>query len=494
MKLPSEIYSVESVRAIDRTAINDAGIGGYTLMTRAAQAALDEAQALFPDARRWQVVCGGGNNGGDGYVLARLAAAHGIGVSVLTLVSPDSLQGDAATAFQDFAAEGGMATDYEGDLDPEADLLVDALLGSGLERDVKGKFAGVVDAVNRHPAPVMALDIPSGLNADSGAVMGVAINADLTVTFVGLKTGLFLNDGPAFVGDLRFAGLDIPAECCASQQAVLRRIDDEAIKSLLPPRKRNAHKGDFGHVLIVGGGPGMSGAVRLCGEAALRTGAGLVSVATHPSHHAIVACGRPELMCHAVQTADDLAPLVARASVIAIGPGLGRGEWSQTMFNAVMQSDLPDLPMVIDADALNILSESEVRKPDWILTPHPGEAARLLARKTVDIQEDRRGSLKDLAEKYGGTPVLKGAGSLIAATGGPAWLCSAGNPGMAAPGMGDVLTGIVAALRAQGLSAEMAAVAGVEIHARAGDAAAASGQRGLMASDLLQELRAWVNP
>ena len=494
MKLPSEIYSVESVREFDRIAINDAGIGGYTLMTRAAQAALDEAQARFPDARHWQVICGGGNNGGDGYVLARLAAGHGIRVSVLTLVSPDTLRGDAATAIQDFVAEGGVAADYAGDLDPDADLLVDALLGSGLERDVEGRFAEVVDAVNRHPAPVLALDIPSGLNADSGAVMGVAVKADLTVTFVGLKTGLFLNDGPALVGDLRFAGLDIPADCRASQPAVLRRIDDEAIRSLLPPRKKNAHKGDFGHVLIVGGGPGMSGAVRLCGEAALRSGAGLVSVATHPSHHAIIASGCPELMCHAVQSADDLAPLLERASVIALGPGLGGGEWSQAMFDAVMQSELPDLTMVIDADGLNLLSESEVRKPDWILTPHPGEAARLLDRNTVDVQGDRRGSLKDLTEKYGGTPVLKGAGSLIAAADGPAWLCSAGNPGMAAPGMGDVLTGIVAGLRAQGLSAEMAAVAGVEIHARAGDAAAASGERGLMASDLVQELRTWVNP
>ena len=491
MKLPSEIYSVESVREIDRIAINDAGIGGYTLMTRAAQAAMDEAQRRFPDARRWQVICGGGNNGGDGYALARLASAQGVGVSVLALVSPDALKGDAATAYQDFTAEGGMAAAYEGSLDPEADLLVDALLGSGLERNVEGKFAEAVDGVNRHPAPVIALDIPSGLNADSGAVMGIAIKADLTVTFVGLKTGLFLDDGPVLVGDLCFAGLDIPAWCRASQQAILRRIDDDAINSSLPPRKRNAHKGDFGHVLIVGGGPGMSGAVRLCGEAALRTGAGLVSVATHPSHHAIVSAGRPELMCHAVQSADDLAPLLARASVIALGPGLGRGAWSQTMFDAVMQSELP---MVIDADALNILGESDVRRPDWILTPHPGEAARLLERKTVDIQADRRGSLEDLAVKYGGTPVLKGAGTLIAATDGPAWLCSAGNPGMAAPGMGDVLTGIIAALRAQGLSAEMAGVVGVEIHARAGDVAAQSGQRGLMASDLLQELRAWVNP
>ena len=184
MNLPAEIYSVESVRAIDQSAINDAEISGYTLMTRAAEAALDEAQARFPAAKRWQVICGSGNNGGDGYVLARLAAARGIGVSVLTMSSPDSLQGDAATAFQDFAAEGGAAATYEGSLDTEAELLVDALLGSGLERDLEGSYAEVVDAIKRHAAPVLALDIPSGLNADTGTVMGVAVQADLTVTFV----------------------------------------------------------------------------------------------------------------------------------------------------------------------------------------------------------------------------------------------------------------------------------------------------------------------
>lgn len=491
MSLPAEIYSVDSVRAIDQSAINDAEISGYTLMTRAAEAALDEAQARFPAAKRWQVICGSGNNGGDGYVLARLAAARGIGVSVLTMSSPDSLQGDAATAFQDFVAEGGAAATYEGSLDTEAELLVDALLGSGLERDLEGGYAEVVDAIKQHAAPVLALDIPSGLNADTGSVMGVAVQADLTVTFVGLKCGLLLKEGPACVGDLRFAGLDIPAECRAKQPAVLRRIGDAELGSLQAPRKRDAHKGDFGHVLIVGGAPGMSGAVRLCGEAALRSGAGLVSVATHPSHHAMIASGRPELMCNAVESADDLAPLLARATVIAVGPGLGTGEWSQAMFDAVMQSDLP---MVVDADALNLLSQSDVRKTDWILTPHPGEAARLLESSTGEVQEDRRGAVANIAERYGGTAILKGSGSLVTAVDGPSWLCTAGNPGMAAPGMGDVLTGIIAALRAQGLPPEMAAVAGVHIHARAGDAAAVAGQRGLLASDLLQELRTWVNP
>jgi NAD(P)H-hydrate epimerase len=423
-------------------------------------------------------------------------------LSVLMLSEPDSLQGDAATAIQDFAAEGGAAVPYDGSLDAEAELLVDALLGSGLERDVEGRYAEVVDAMNdvegryaevvdamnQHAAPVLSLDVPSGLN---GRVMGVAVQADLTVTFVGLKRGLFLNEGPDYAGDLRFAGLDIPPECRATEQAVLQRMDEATIKSLLTPRKRDAHKGDFGHVLIVGGGPGMSGAVRLCGEAALRSGAGLVSVATHPSHHAMIASGRPELMCHAVETAKDLAPLLKRATVIALGPGLGTGKWSQAMFDAVAKSDLP---MVVDADALNLLSQSEVRKADWILTPHPGEAARLLDCSTAEVQEDRGGAVRDIAEKYQGTAILKGSGTLVTAGDGPCWLCTAGNPGMAVPGMGDVLTGIIVALRAQGLTAEMAAVAGVDIHAHAGDAAAASGQRGMLASDLLQELRAWVNP
>ena len=489
--MPTEIYSVASVRAIDYAAINDAGIAGYTLMTRAAEAALTAAQARFAHTTRWQVICGSGNNGGDGYVLARLAAATGLDVSVVALSPPESLQGDAATAWQDFVAAGGAVDRYEGAIDAAADLLVDALLGSGLERDVAGPFAAVIDAINQHAASVVALDIPSGLSADSGAVMGVAVQADLTVTFVGLKCGLFLNDGPDYVGELRFAGLEIPAECRATQKAQLRRIDRSMIRALLPPRQRNAHKGDFGHVLIVGGGPGMSGAVRLCGEAALRSGAGLVSVATHPAQHAVVASGRPELMCHATENAADLAPLMERATTIAIGPGLGTGAWSRSMFDTVMQCGLP---LVVDADALNLLRESEVRRPDWILTPHPGEAARLLECTVGEVQEDRCGALTKIADRYGGTAVLKGSGSLVTAAAGANWLCTAGNPGMAAPGMGDVLTGIIAAMRSQGLSAEMAAVAGVDIHAHAGDAAAASGQRGLIASDLLQELRAWVNP
>jgi len=491
MSLPAEIYAVADVRKIDHAAINDAGISGYALMTRAAQVALDAARAEFPDAKRWQVVCGSGNNGGDGYVLARLAALQGIGVSVLTLADPETLSGDAATACVDFAAEGGVLANFEGALDDAAELLVDGLLGSGIERDVTGQYAEVINAMNAHSAPVLALDIPSGLNADSGAVMGMAVRAALTVTFVGLKGGLFLDTGPEYTGRLCFAGLDIPEECYAGKFAKMRRISSDLVRSALSPRKRDAHKGDFGHVLVIGGGTGMPGAVRLCGEAALRSGAGLVSIATDPAHAAFLTVNRPELMSVGVANAQDLQPLLEKATIIALGPGLGSNDWSQAMFNAALQSGLP---LVVDADALNLLAATDERRDDWILTPHPGEAARLLDTNNKDIQADRSGALASLRQKYGGTVVLKGSGSLVSSNDGPDWLCSAGNPGMASPGMGDVLTGIVVAMRAQGMAPERAAVVAVEIHAQAGDAAAVAGQRGLLASDLLEELRVWVNP
>lgn len=489
--LPADIYSVENVRRIDHAAINDAGISGYALMTRAAQAALDFAMDRFPDARHWQILCGGGNNGGDGYVLARLAANQGIAVSVMTMVSPDTLAGVARSALEDFAAEGGGLATWEGELDSDADLLVDGMLGSGLKREVGGDFAAAVAAINQHSAPVLSLDIPTGINGDSGAVMGVAVRASMTVTFVGLKGGLFLAEAPEYVGELRFAGLDIPAECRADISADMRRITGAMLVKNLPARKRNAHKGDFGHVLVVGGAPGMPGAVRLAGEAALRAGAGRVSIATHPSHQASIMAGRPELMCHALDDPGDIERLIDDSTVVVLGPGLGQTDWSIAIFEALVNRPLS---LVMDADALNLLADREQRRDDWILTPHPGEAARLLGETSANIQSDRTAALNGIVSRYGGSIVLKGAGTLISSHNGPAWLCTAGNPGMAAPGMGDVLTGIIAALWAQGLGRKQAAVLGVEIHARAGDAAAAAGERGMLASDLINELRDRVNP
>ncbi len=489
--LPHSVYSVEGVREVDRAAIEGLGIPGYTLMTSAAMEALDEAISLFPNAKRWQVICGAGNNGGDGYVLARLAAQRGISVSVIAIAPAGKLTGDAKTAHAEYVADGGQVGCWEGALDAHPDLIVDALLGSGLQRDVEGQYADVIDAINGHAAAVMALDIPSGLDGDTGAIRGTAVRADLTVTFVGLKTGLFLNDGPDCVGEVRFSDLQIPHQCYEHSEERLRRIDYAGFGKMMPPRSQSAHKGDFGHLLLIGGGPGMPGAIRLAGEAALRCGAGRVSVATHPSHHAAITSGRPELMCHAIDQPSDIRPLLERVDTIALGPGLGTAKWGRSLFNEAIKSNLP---MVVDADALNLLADSPDHRDNRILTPHPGEAARLLEARAASIQENRPGAIEKLAGKYGGTIVLKGAGTLVSSSDGATWISTSGNPGMASPGMGDVLTGVIAALLAQGMPFEMAAAFGVEIHALAGDRAAQSGQRGLIASDVLRELKSLVNP
>ena len=408
--LPANIYAVAAVRETDRTTIEDHGVPGYTLMSRAGAAAVAEARALFPDARRWQVVCGAGNNAGDGYVVARLAAFEGIAVSVLTLVDPERLEGDAATAYGDFAAEGGVVVPWEGQLDGEADLLVDGLLGSGLERNVTGDFADAVAAINAHPSPALALDIPTGLHGDSGEILGCAVRADLTVTFVGLKAGLFLGEGPNCRGVLRFAGLDIPDSYREGIEPAFRRIDDAMYSAALPRRQRSGHKGDYGHVLIVGGGEGMPGAVRLAGEAALRCGAGLVSIATHPSHAALLVASRPELMSHGVADASELEPLLQRADVVAFGPGLGQSDWARALYARVAALSRPT---VWDADALNLLAEQPQPADSRVITPHPGEAGRLLGVSAAEIQADRAGALESLQARYGGTVVLKGAGSLV---------------------------------------------------------------------------------
>lgn len=489
--LPANIYSVAAVRETDRVAIEESGVPGYTLMERAGAAAVNASRSRFPNAVRWQVICGAGNNGGDGFVVARLAAEAGIDVSVLTLVDPARLSGDAATAHKEFIAAGGSVMAWAGLLDAKADLIVDAILGSGLERDVAGEFAAAVAAINAHPAPVHAMDIATGIHGDTGAVMGSAVVADLTTTFVGLKAGLFLGSGPDFCGEIAFSDLEIDDECRANIKPVYQRIDQSLLKQTLPPRARDAHKGDFGHVLVVGGGPGMSGAARLCAEAALRAGAGRVSLATHPDHAALISAARPELMSHGISDADELLPLLDKVDVVAFGPGLGQSDWARELFAVVAASDHAT---VWDADGLNLLARAPDTRENRVITPHPGEAATLLELDTTAVQADRAMAVDALAGKYGGIAVLKGAGTLISSESGVPFLCTAGNPGMAAAGMGDVLTGIIAALIGQGLSLSVAARAGVELHARAGDLAAESGERGMLASDLIAALKGVANP
>ncbi len=488
--LPYDLYRAAQVRELDRIAIEDYSIPGMTLMQRAGAAAFRLMQWCWSGAEQITVLCGTGNNGGDGFVVALLAREAGLKVQVLQLGDPDRLRGDARTAADAFLAGGGRVEPFAG-IPAETDLIVDGVLGTGLERPVEGRWKAALDEINRHPAPVLALDIPSGLHADSGRVLGAAVQADATISFIGLKQGLFSGEGPACSGKIYFNRLDVPSGVYEKQSPSAYRVDWSQQSRRLRSRERTAHKGDFGHVLVVGGERGYTGAVMMAGEAAARTGAGLVSLATRPEHAALLNLHRPELMCHGVETAAELRPLISRANVIAIGPGLGTSAWARLLLNVVLESGLP---LVVDADALNLLALEPQKRENWILTPHPGEAGRLLNNTAVEIQQERFRSVTALQEKYGGTVVLKGAGTLVYSGPGASMdICTDGNPGMASGGMGDLLTGMVAAFVAQGFAPAPAARLGVCLHAAAADRAAAKGERGLLAGDLMEEIRPLVN-
>ncbi len=489
--LPDFVYPVAAVRDIDRAAIEDAGIPGYTLMTRAAASALEHAQESWPFVKRFLFLAGPGNNAGDAYVMARLARAEGYSVRLIALADPDSLTGDALTAAKEFLSAGGRVETFDGSLDVATDLIVDGLFGSGLARDVEGAYRTAIDVINAHGAPVLALDIPSGIAGDSGARLGTAVRADLTVAFVGLKPGYFLGDGINHTGRLVFAGLDVPDACYDNDRAVMRRVTDPEVKAALSPRPRNSHKGDFGHVVVLGGTAGMPGAALLAGEAALRAGAGKVTVATHPLHAAMLVTAVPELMVTGVESTVDVETLLERADVLAFGPGIADDDWSRVAYRAASAATLPQ---VWDAGALTLLAERPNAVERRIITPHPGEAARLLGWSTARVQAERLEALEALVAIAGGVAVLKGACSLVGSIGAAARVVTRGNPGMATAGMGDVLTGVIAAMLGQGLSLPDAAAIGAEVHAHAGDLAAGDEPRGLVATDVLTALKACVNP
>jgi hydroxyethylthiazole kinase-like uncharacterized protein yjeF len=491
-RLPHALYRAEQVREFDRLAIEAFGIAGRVLMERAGAAAYRELRRRWPRACDITVLCGVGNNAGDGYVVARLARADGLAVQVLQLGDAARLAGDALGMREAYQQAGGAIHPYQA-LPKRTDVLVDAVLGTGLERAVSGQWAEALKALCAHRAPVLAIDIPSGLHADTGRVMGQAAQAEATVSFIGLKQGMFTAQGADCCGEIVFSGLEVPAQVYSQQILAARRVDWRKQRDGLPPRRRSAHKGDFGHVLVIGGAAGFSGAARLAGEAALRCGAGLVSVATHPAHASTLNLGRPELMCHAITAAVELEQWLGRASVAVVGPGLGQGEWGAELLRCVLASGLP---LVLDADALNLLAQAPQRSDNWILTPHPGEAARLLSVSIGEIQADRFAAARQLHERYGGTIVLKGSGTLIhGGSSRPPAVCSDGNPGMASGGMGDALSGLIAGFVAQGFEREEAAVMGVCLHGAAADQAAlARGERGLLASDLWHYLGALLNP
>ena len=484
-KLPESVYLAEQVREMDRLAIEEHGIPGIDLMRKAGLAVFNTIQKYYL-AYDVTVFCGAGNNAGDGYVVAKLALEAGLKVSVCYLSKPENLIGDAYTAYQDYIQAGGEVSEFSSTTFINKSVIIDALLGTGLNRNLSGKYAQAIALINNSTYPVISVDIPTGLNADTGDLMGCAVKADYTVSFIGLKQGMFTGFAAEYCGNIIFDSLNIPEDVFNQTVSSSRLIS----KSCLPRRHQCAHKGNNGHVLIVGGDNGFSGAIRLAAEAALRVGAGLVSVATRKNHAGLINIGRPELMCHGVEHVDELIPLLEKASVVVIGPGLGQKLWGAEMFYQVVESEKP---MVIDADALNLLANKGFSFNNWVLTPHPGEAGRLLKCSTLEIAKDRFKAVSKLQKQYGGVVVLKGAGTLVN-TGEEIAISTTGNPGMASGGMGDTLTGMIGGLIAQGMTLENATTSAVYLHGKAADLSAQKqGEIGLLASDLMPFIRKLVN-
>lgn len=482
--LPPVLHDAAGTRALD-AALIAAGTPGFELMQRAAHAAWRALRRRWPEAAALTVLAGRGNNAGDGYLVASLAQRAGWAVRVLAVGAPEALQGDAARAYEAARAAGVGVEPWHAGASLDG-VLVDALLGTGLSGEVREPYAGAIAAINRSGLPVLAVDIPSGVSADTGQVLGGAVRADLTVTFIAVKLGLLTGEAVDRVGELVFDDLQADPARFAAAAPCARRLAPGHLPHL-PARPRGAHKGAFGQVLVVGGDLGTGGAALLAAEAALRAGAGMVSLATRPQHLCASLARLPEVMCHGVESTYAMGALTARADVLVIGPGLGEAPWGSSLLSLAPGLDIPQ---VWDADALNLLARGVARPPARsVITPHPGEAARLLERSVAQIQADRPGAVRELSRRFGCVALLKGAGTLIAAPDGCLALCDRGHPAMASAGLGDVLAGLIGALLAQGLPPFEAACLGAWLHAAAGERAGQGG-RGLLASELIPLIRA----
>lgn len=498
--LPDNLYSVDSVVQLEKIAINQFNIPAYELMKRAGCAVFNLLTTKYTRHKKILVLCGAGNNTGDGYVVAKLGKQAGFDIHVVSLINPESLKGEALLAYNDWLEVGANdKTDLS--LLDEVDIVIDALLGTGLTREVSAEWAQWITAVNNSSKPVISVDIPSGLLADTGVIAGVAVKADVTVSFIGLKKGMFTAQAKDVCGDIVFNDLGLPAEAYSLVECDTRLIN--AIDySLLPKRQASSHKGRFGHVLIVGGNVGMPGAVILAAKAALRTGAGLVTIITVAQNLEAISSAVPEAMVKTCEQGVEnnlaITDLFAEAFIkdithVAMGMGLGQDDWSLKILQHCVQLNKP---MVIDADALNLIAKNDIRiSSSLVLTPHPGEAARLLSIgsiiSTADVQKNRFDAVKKLhvlfADCESCTVILKGSGTLIF-NGYTIKICKLGNAAMSAPGMGDVLSGIVIALMAQDIEAFDAASLAVCLHASAAGLVTGDKTRGLLASDVVEML------
>lgn len=490
LSLPHSVFSADWVRQHESVAAAALSLSLFELMVRAGEAAFALARQYYPASRHWLILCGHGNNGGDGYILAARAQAAGLKVTLIACEGNRPLPAEAALAREQWLSAGGNIFPQDCLWPQDIDLIIDGLLGTGLRAAPRGSYATLIEMANRYRAPKLALDIPSGLGAETGAAPGAVIRAEHTLTFVALKPGLLTGQARDWVGQLHCDDLGL-SPWLDQQMPHIERITSDNLSKWLKPRRPCSYKGEQGRLLLVGGDKGLGGAIRMAGESALRSGAGLVRVLTNIDHVAPLLTARPELMVQALSD-DLLIEAIDWADTLVIGPGLGQGDWGRNALKLLQQSDKPAL---WDADALNLLVLNPLRRQNRVLTPHPGEAARLLGCTVAEIESDRLLSVRRLVETYGGVVVLKGAGTLIASEQGEMAIADVGNAGMATGGMGDILSGIIGGLIAQKLVLYDAACAGCVVHGAAADQLAEQqGTRGLLATDLLPVIPNYVNP
>ncbi|QAX77461.1 bifunctional ADP-dependent NAD(P)H-hydrate dehydratase/NAD(P)H-hydrate epimerase [Yersinia hibernica] len=489
VSLPHSVFSADWVRRNEAVAAAHFSLTLFDLMVRAGNAAFELARKQYPAARHWLILCGHGNNGGDGYIVASRALAAGLHVTLIACPGNRPLPSEAHQAQSQWLAAGGVIHQADIPWPQHVDLIIDGLLGIGLRAAPQGAYATLIDTANRHGAAKIALDIPSGLSADSGAAPGSVIRADHTLTFVTLKPGLLTGQARDWVGHLHCDDLGL-APWLAAQPVQIERLTAVHLPLWLKPRRPCAHKGEHGRLLLVGATKGLAGRFAWRGSRFAHW-RGLVRVLTHIEHVAPILAARPELMVQEL-TDETLTQSMNWADVLVVGPGLGQSDWSRNALNLLQQSDKPAL---WDADALNLLALNPQRRQNRVLTPHPGEAARLLGCRVADIESDRLLSARNIVKQYGGVVVLKGAGTLIASEQGEMAIADVGNAGMASGGMGDILSGIIGSLIAQKLVLYDAACAGCVVHGIAADKLAeVQGTRGILATDLLPVIPKYVNP
>lgn len=484
-QFPKVLYTQAQVREAELSAVSQGVLSLYELVERAGAAAFECLTKHNSTALPVLILAGSGNNGADALVCARLLRASGINVSVMMASSARTAECQQALAH--YLADDGQLLTFDAALIHAARIIVDGLLGTGVQDTVRDNMAQYINAINESAAWVLSLDLPSGVIADTGAIAGVAVMADVTLCFGGLKQGLLTGKSRHYSGELEFTDLGLtPFFAKASAQ----RVGKETLKAYFAARARDSHKGQSGKVTVIGGDAGMAGAVRLASEACLRAGAGLVTVISRAEHQLTVNVSRPELMFWGCDLVDmEVYLRLGWAQVIVLGPGLGKHDWGYNLFKA---AGLSDKPCVLDADALNLLSHEPRQQTNWVLTPHSGEAARLLGCSVAEIEQDRFAAVRAMQQKYGGVVLLKGAGTVIF-DGKKMVVAPVGNPGLASGGCGDVLSGIIGALMAQGMDNMQATVVGVVVHGCAADLAAAKGERGMLASDLMPFIRQLVN-